>query len=45
MKKGKFQLEVGLKQIETMIPDDMKDEYKTATITCKDAGKFRRKEI
>ncbi|KAH8260751.1 hypothetical protein KR026_003473, partial [Drosophila bipectinata] len=37
IKKGKFQLEQTLKQMDIMLPDNYKDEYKKGIQLCKDA--------
>ncbi|XP_017466961.1 PREDICTED: general odorant-binding protein 19a [Rhagoletis zephyria] len=37
MKKGKFLLESSLKQIDLLMPDDYKDDYRAGLQTCKDA--------
>ncbi|KAH8295917.1 hypothetical protein KR018_000695, partial [Drosophila ironensis] len=37
IKKGKFQLDQTLKQLDIMLPDHYKDEYKQGIHKCKDA--------
>ncbi|XP_055380550.1 general odorant-binding protein 72 [Condylostylus longicornis] len=39
MKRGKYQLDIALKQVDMMVPDHMKDDYKNGFSACKDAGK------
>ncbi|XP_013113154.2 general odorant-binding protein 19a isoform X4 [Stomoxys calcitrans] len=38
MKKGKFLYEASLKQVDILMPDDYKDEYKAGLAACKDAA-------
>ncbi|XP_053951183.1 general odorant-binding protein 19a-like [Anastrepha ludens] len=38
MKKGKFLLESSLKQVDLLMPDDYKDEYRNGLTNCKDAA-------
>nr|BAI82445.1 odorant binding protein 5 [Delia antiqua] len=38
MKKGKFLYESTLKQVDLLMPDDYKDEYKAGAATCKDVA-------
>uniref|UniRef100_A0A1I8PYZ9 Uncharacterized protein n=1 Tax=Stomoxys calcitrans TaxID=35570 RepID=A0A1I8PYZ9_STOCA len=38
MKKGKFLYEVSLKQVDILMPDDYKDEYKAGLAACEDAA-------
>ncbi|XP_067637841.1 general odorant-binding protein 19a isoform X3 [Eurosta solidaginis] len=37
MKKGKFLLESSLKQVDVLMPDDYKDDYRSGLNNCKDA--------
>lgn len=37
MKKNKVNYDSAMKQFDTMLPDDIKDDYKNALTTCKDA--------
>ncbi|KAH8265844.1 hypothetical protein KR038_005187, partial [Drosophila bunnanda] len=37
IKKGKFQLDATLKQMEIMLPDSYKDEYRQGIHLCKDS--------
>lgn len=38
MKKNKVNYDAAMKQFDTMLPDDMKDDYKNALTACKDAA-------
>ncbi|KAM7349655.1 general odorant-binding protein 19a-like [Cochliomyia hominivorax] len=38
MKKGKFSYEGSLKQVDILMPDHFKDEYRAGLATCKDAA-------
>lgn len=40
MKKGKFLYESTMKQIDLLMPDDMKPAYTTAVEACKNVGGF-----
>lgn len=37
MKKNKVNYDSAMKSFDTMLPDDMKDDYKNALTACKDA--------
>lgn len=38
MKKSKINYDSTIKSFDTMLPDDMKDDYKNALTACKDAA-------
>lgn len=38
MKKNKVNFDGAMKQFDTLLPDNMKDDYKNGLTACKDAG-------
>lgn len=38
MRKNKVNFEGAMKQFDTLLPDSLKDDYKSALTTCKDAA-------
>lgn len=37
MRKSKINYEAAMKQMDNLLPDNMKDDYKSALTTCKDS--------
>jgi hypothetical protein len=42
MKKGKLNYESALKQIDVMLPDELKEPTKNSLEQCKNSGKIRK---
>lgn len=42
MKKNKLNFDATMKQIDMMMPEDMREPYKSALTICKDSGKGMR---
>lgn len=40
IKRGKFQYDTAISQIDTLLPDDFIEPYKRATEICKNSGEF-----
>ncbi|XP_020714398.1 general odorant-binding protein 19a-like isoform X2 [Ceratitis capitata] len=44
MKKGKFLYEASLKQVDLILPDSYKDDYRAGLLKCKDASAHIKKD-
>lgn len=40
MKKNKVAYEAAMKQMDALMPDELRDPYKTSLTTCKDSGEL-----